>query len=296
MTGADRLALVTLAALWGASFLFMRWGADEFGAVALSLVRVALAAAVLLPLVAWHGQWPPLRRHWRAIALVGVVNSALPFVAFAYAATVITAGLSSVVNATAPLWGATIAWLWLGERPGALRIAGLVLGFTGVLWLLADKAALREGPDGPSAALALLGLVAATVCYGIAANVTRRHLAGVPALAVAAGSQAAATVALAVPGVLARPATPPGARAWLAALALGLACTALAYRLYFRLIANVGATRAMSVTFLIPLFAMLWGGIFLGETVTAVMVGACAVILAGTALATRSSAAAAGSR
>jgi drug/metabolite transporter (DMT)-like permease len=290
MRPSERAELVVLAALWGASFLFMRWGAGDFGPVALSLVRVALAAAVLLPLVAWHGQWPPLRRHWRAIAVVGVVGSALPFMAFAYAAMVISAGMSSIVNATAPLWGATIAWLWLGERPSAARVAGLALGFSGVLWLLADKAAVRGGPDGEQAALAVLGCVAATLCYGISANATRRYLGGVPPLAVSAGSQAAATLALLVPGVMTWPAATPGARAWLAALALGLACTALAYLLYFRLIAHVGAPRAMTVTFLIPLFAMLWGGIVLGEAVTAVMVGACAVILAGTALATGSAA------
>ena len=296
MKPSERAELVGLAALWGASFLFMRWGAGDFGPVALSLVRVALAAAVLLPLVVWHGQWPRLRRHWRVIAFVGIVNSALPFMAFAHAATVISAGLSSIVNATAPLWGAAVAWLWLGERPSATRIAGLALGFSGVLWLLADKAALTGGPDGAQAAVAVLGCVAATLCYGISANVTRRHLGGVPALAVAAGSQAAATLVLLVPGVLIWPAATPGVRAWVAALALGLACTALAYLMYFRLIAQVGATRAMTVTFLIPLFAMLWGGLFLGETVTAVMVGACAVVLAGTALATGSAAATARQR
>lgn len=280
----DLLELVALAALWGGSFLFMRVGAPEFGAVALVAVRVALAAAALLPLVVWRRQLAALRVHWRAIAVVGLINSALPFVLFTYAALSINAGLSAVFNATAPLWGALIAWLWLNDRPGASRGAGLAVGFAGVAWLAWDKAAFKAGADDTG--LAVLACLAATLCYGIGANYTKRRLAGVSPLAVAAGSQVAAAVALVIPALAWWPASPPSARAWLGVLMLGVLCTGLAYLLYFRLIAQVGPAKAISVTYLIPLFGVLWGGLFLGEQVTPVMAAAGFVILAGTALAT----------
>lgn len=286
MSARDIGELLGLAALWGASFLFMRLGAGEFGPVALSGLRVALAAAALLPVLALRGQWPELRQHWRPIAVVGLVNSALPFLAYSYAALSITAGLSSIFNATSPLWGALIAWLWLRDRPSAARALGLAIGFAGVLWLAWDKAGLRPGADGVGGLGPVLACIAATACYGFGANYTKRRLAGVAPMAVAAGSQAAAALVLVVPTWWWWPHVAPGTTAWLATLALGVACTGAAYLLYFRLIAHVGPARAISVTFLIPLFAVLWGGIFLAESVTPVMVGACVVIVVGTALAT----------
>ncbi len=286
MKPRDLAELVALAALWGASFLFMRLGAGEFGPVALSALRVALASAALLPILAWQGQLPALRQHWKAIALVGVVNSALPFLAFAYAALSITAGLSSIFNATAPLWGALIAWLWLKDRPSDMRMIGLALGFAGVLWLAWDKAGLKPGSPATHLAWPVLACMGATLCYGFGANFTKRHLTGVPPMAVAAGSQLSAALALALPAAIWWPAQLPSAAAWVSLLLLGVACTGLAYLLYFRLIANVGPAKAIAVTFLIPLFGVLWGGIFLGESVTPVMVGAGAIIVLGTALAT----------
>lgn len=285
MTARDLGELVLLAALWGASFLFMRLGAGEFGPVALSALRVAGAALVLLPLVAWHGQLPALRRHWRAIAVVGVVNSALPFVLFSLAALAINAGLSSILNAAAPLWGALIAWAWLGEGLTRARAAGLAIGFVGVAWLGWDKAGLSPGEHGVSPALAIGACLAATICYGFGANYAKRSSTGAPPLAVAAGSQLAAAFVLAMPAWWLWPAEAPGAVAWASLGALTLLCTALAYLLYFRLIARLGAARAISVTFLIPLFGVLWGVVFLGEHVNSTLLLGCGVILLGTALA-----------
>jgi drug/metabolite transporter (DMT)-like permease len=286
MRPTDLGELLLLAALWGASFLFMRLGAAEFGPVTLSALRVGGATLALLPLLLWHGQGPLLRTHWRAIALVGVVNSALPFVLFSIAALAINAGLSSIFNATAPLWGAVIAWVWLGDRPARSRVAGLAVGFAGVLGLAWDKASFKPGEHGVSAVVAIAACLAATLCYGFAANYTKRKLAGVAPLAVATGSQLAATLALAGPAIALWPAAAPTAGAWLALVALALLCTALAYLLYFRLIAHLGAARAIAVTFLIPLFGVLWGALFLAEAVTAAMGFGGAVILLGTALAT----------
>jgi len=282
MKTSDLGELLTLAAIWGASFLFMRLGAGEFGPVALSAVRVAGATLFLLPLLAWRGQLPALRRHWRPIFVVGISNSALPFLCFSYAALSITAGLSSIFNAATPLFGAVIAWLWLKDRPGPWRIAGLAIGFAGVLGLAWEKASFKPGGSG----WAVVACLAATLLYGVSASFTKKHLQGVPPLALAAGSQLSALLVLAGPALLWWPADLPSASAWTMAAALALLCTGVAYVMYFRLIANIGPANAMAVTFLIPAFAVLWGWLFLGEALTGAMAAGCAVILLGTALAT----------
>lgn len=282
MKSSDLAELVALAALWGASFLFMRMGASEFGPVALAAVRVTGATLFLLPLLALRGQAAVLRAHWRPIFVVGVLNSALPFLCFSYAALSITAGLSSIFNAATPLFGALIAWVWLKDRLTPSRILGLAIGFGGVLWLAWDKASFRPGGSG----WAIVACLAATCCYGLAASYTKRRLTGVAPLAVATGSQLSAALLLAVPAMLFWPAAMPSSTAWLAAALLALACTGVAYVLYFRLIASIGPANAIAVTFLIPVFAVLWGWMFLGEAITGAMVAGCLVILAGTGLTT----------
>lgn len=284
MKRRDLAELLLLGALWGASFLFMRLGALEFGPVALVFVRVAGAAALLLPLLAWQGQLGMLREHWRAIALVGLVNSALPFLCFAVAAVVLSAGLMGVFNATAPIWTALIAWAWLGERPAAARLAGLALGLAGAVGLAWSRSEVKAELGGISPAVGIAACVAATVLYGVAANYSRKRLAGVPPMVTAAGSQLAAAAALALPAWWAWPGVAPGAAAWASAAALALLCTGVAYILYFRLIAHAGATNAMTVTFLIPAFAMAWGWLVLGERPAPDMLAGAAVILLGTAL------------
>lgn len=286
MTRRDLVDLLLLGAIWGASFLFMRLGAAEFGPVALAFVRVAGAAALLVPLMLLRRQGAAWRTHGAAIAGVGVVNSALPFVLYAVAALALTTALMSVFNATVSIWAALIAWLWLKERLDPLRWLGLAIGVVGVVGLSWGKADFRPGEHGVSAAAGVAACLAATWLYGLGANVSRRRLQGVPPLAVAAGSQAAAALALAVPGLWLWPAKPPGATAWAAALALALLCTGLAYILYFRLLARTSAASATSVTFLIPPFALLWGYVALGEVPTGAMLAGCAVILLGTAMAT----------
>ncbi len=286
MTRQSAFELVLLAALWGASFLFMRLGAHEFGPLALAFLRVTGALLMLLPLLAWRGQTAALRGAWRAIAAVGLMNSALPFALFALAALVLSTALMSVFNATTPIWGALVAWLWLGERLTPSRWLGLAIGVAGVLALSWGKADLRPGEHGVSAAVGIAACLLASVLYGVAANLSRRYLQGVPPLAQAAGSQLAASIGLAGPALAAWPAVMPGPTAWLAVVALAFLCTGLAYLLYFRLLVRAGATQAMSVTFLIPAFALLWGWLLLGERPTPGTLAGCVVILLGTALAT----------
>ena len=286
MRPADTLELFALAAVWGGSFIFMRIGAGEFGAMPLACLRVAGAAIVLLPLLAWRRELAELRTHWKPILIVGVMNSAFPFVCFAYAALTINAGLSAIFNAAAPLFSAVIAWLWLKDRLSAPRVAGLAIGFAGVLGLALSKAGIQAGAQGTATSLAVLACIAGSVSYGFSANFTKRHLIGVKPMAVAAGSQLAAAVVLALPAWWTWPAASPSPTAWLTVAVLAIACTGIAYVMYFRLIAHVGPANAITVTFLVPAFAVAWGALFLGERPTTAMLAGCAVIVAGTALAT----------
>ncbi len=286
MKGSDLKDLVVLGALWGASFLFMRMSAADFGPAPLVFVRVAGACVLLLPLLLWRKQGTDLLQHWKPIALVGLINTALPFLMFVVAAYVLTAGLMAVFNATAPIWGALVAWAWLKERPGGSQMLGLATGLAGVVGLAWGKADFKPGVAGISPALGIAACVVATVLYGAAANYSRKALAGVAPLAVATGSQLSAAVITLVPAWFWWPSTTPSTSAWGAAMVLALACTGLAYVLYFRLIANAGAAQATSVALLIPVFAMVWGWLVLGEQPTLQMLVGCGVILAGTALST----------
>lgn len=286
MSPAHVVTLLVVAASWGSSFLFMNVAAPQFGALPLAALRVGLAAAFLLPLLLWQGQWGAMVTHWRRIALVGLGSAGLPFILFSSAALVLPSALASIFNATTPLFGAIIAWLWLKNRLTPLRVVGLLIGFAGVLYLGWGKARIPSEAGTGVTLLAMLACLGATCFYGWAANFTKRYLMEVPSLAVVTGSMLASTALLALPAWWSWPPQTPGASAWAAAGALAILCTALAYMLYVRLIASIGPANAMTVTYLVPVFGILWGALFLGESVTTTMVLGCAIILAGTALTT----------
>jgi drug/metabolite transporter (DMT)-like permease len=277
---------ILLAAIWGSSFLFTRLGTVEFGALPTAAVRVAVAAAFLLPLLWLRGLAPQLRRHWKPVFLIGVFNSGIPFACFAFALLSITTGLSAILNATVPLFGALIAWLWLKDRPAGSRVLGLVIGFAGVALLAWDKASFKPDASGVAPAWAVLACLLATLCYGWSANAAKRYLTGLPALVTATGSQLGALLVLALPALWYWPEHNPSLQAWLSLLAVGVVCTGIAYVLYFRLIEHAGPARALAVTFVVPVFAVFYGVLFLGEAVTGWMVFCGAVIVCGTALST----------
>lgn len=277
---------VLLAAIWGGSFLFMRLAVVEFGPMATAALRVGIASAFLLPLVIWRGLGPQLRQHGAKVFAVGLVNSGIPFALYSFAVTTITTGLSAILNATVPLFGAVVAWVWLKDRPAPLRAVGLLVGFAGVALLAGDKASFKLDAATAAPGWAVAACLLATLCYGIAASATKKYLSGLPALMTATGSQLGATAALALPAIWFWPQQMPGARAWLALVALGVVCTGLAYILYFRLIEEAGPAHALAVTFVVPVFAVLYGVLFLAEAVTAWMLGCAAVIVLGTALST----------
>jgi drug/metabolite transporter (DMT)-like permease len=280
------LDFMLLSSLWGASFLFMRMAALEFGPLPTAAGRVSIAAACLLPLLWARGLAPQLRQHLRPVLFVGLLNSGIPFALFAFAVLSISTGLSSILNATVPLFGAIVAWLWLRDRPGASRAAGLVLGFVGVALLASSKASFTPKAGAAATGWAVLACLLACLCYAIGASFTKRYLTGVPSLVLAAGSQLGATLGLALPALWFWPARMPGLNAWLGLAAAGVLCTALAYILFFRLIERMGPARTLTVTFVVPVFAVLYGTLLLGEELTPWMLGCGVVIVCGTALST----------
>ena len=278
----DLLDLLLLGAIWGASFLFMRVAAPEFGAVPLIAARVGIAAAFLLPVLARRVGLRSLYEHAPELLIIGAINSAIPFSLFAYAVLSVTAGFASVLNSTAPLFGALVAFIWLRDRPGPARVAGLIIGFAGVLVLVWGRVAVADDGGG----LAVLAGLSAAVLYGISANYVKKRLGGVDSLVVATGSLVAATVLLTPVAVFYWPQTPPTATSWISAVLLAVVCTGIAYILYFRLLSRVGPSKTLAVTYLIPVFGVLWGHFLLREPITASMVAGCTVILIGTTLAT----------
>lgn len=284
MTPANLLQLIILAAIWGGSFLFMRIAVPALGPVWLIEWRVLLAALLLALAARWFRHTLKLRAHWRYYLVLGLFNTALPFVLFAWAAQTLTASLLSIINATAPIWSAVIALVWGRRLPAPRVLLGLALGVAGVGLLVGlDRAMLQPG-SGAAMAAALL----APLCYGIASHYAK-SASEIEPYANAHGSMWAATLLLS-PALLFVPFTPLPLGAtpavWAAVAALGLLCTGLAYLLYFRLVADLGAAPALTVTFLIPVFGILWGHLCLGEAVGWHTLIGAVVVLAGTALVT----------
>jgi drug/metabolite transporter (DMT)-like permease len=276
MTVQDTTRLVLLAAIWGASFLFNRITAPLLGPVLTAELRTLIAGIALAIWFAATGFNPEWRRWGRQYVIVGMLTSGLPFLLWAYAALSLTAGLMSVLNATSPMWGALWSALLLGERLNARRVLGLVIGVVGV--------ALVTRPE-PGATLVYPAIIAALVaafCYGLAGAYMKRWASGVPSRGMAVGTQLAAGVLLIPFIALWPPAAAPTPLVAASMLALGLVCGAVAYLLYFRLIADIGATGALTVTYLIPVFGVAWGALFLGETISLPMLLGAALVIAGT--------------
>lgn len=270
--------LGALAAIWGASFMFQRVAAPEFGALPLGELRLALGAAVLLPFLWRERNHFPLRL-WPTLLLIGAINSAVPFALFAWAAQHAPAGIVAISNSLAVMFTALVAFLFYGEKIGGRQFGALVAGFAGVVILASAKVA------GASTGLAVLAGTSAAFLYGVGVNLVKRKLAGLPPTALAAATLGCAALVLLPFAVMTWPAHAISAASWGSALALGVVCSGIAYALYYRLIQRIGGNRAVTVTYLVPLFAVLWAWAVLGEAPTWRMAIAGALILGSVALA-----------
>ncbi|MGC1309907.1 MAG: DMT family transporter [Phormidesmis sp.] len=285
MRFSDAAELLLLAAVWGGSFLFMRIAAPVLGPVWLIEIRVLLAGLLLLPLVMRLGLLRELRKHWVALLMVGCFNSALPFVLLAFASIALPVGFTAILNGTVPLFGMVVGALWLKERLTGDRMAGFVIGFIGVVVLVGWQVTTAT----PAFWLAVSAGLLAALMYAISAPYIKQTLAGVPPIAVTVGSQLSAALLLlpAMPLTIPTQALAEGVSTDVILSILGLVVlsTAFAYILYFRLIQNIGSTRALTVAYLIPMFAILWGALALGEAVTVSILLGCGLVLVGTATA-----------
>lgn len=266
--------LLLLAAIWGGSFLFLRIAAPKFGPVSLVDVRLALGALVLSPFL-WRARRQLAAAGWLRIMAIGLVNTLLPFLLFAWSAERAPAGVSAIVNSMAVPFAALAAFAMFGERIGARRLAGLAMGLVGV-------AVLASGDvDGAGIGPAVVAGTVAALLYGVSANLVKRHFAGLPPAAVAAATLAWGAVLLAPLAAWRWPSAPIPAQAWLSLAALGVVCTGAAYAIYYRLIQRVGAPRATTVTYLVPIFGVLWAWLALDEALTPSMAFGGVLILGG---------------
>jgi drug/metabolite transporter (DMT)-like permease len=278
VTAADAARLISLAAIWGASFLFIRIAAPVIGPVATADLRMLIAGAALViyyTVTGFDAQW---RLRWREYLAIGALNSAAPFLLYAYAALELSVGLLAVLNATSPMWAALLGAVALREPLTIKRLAGLAVGMAGV--------AIVSGPEASTRWLSIAAALGAALCYALTGIALKRWGQGGTARGMAVGTQLAGGVLLLPLLAIAPPANvTPGIAG--AMLALGVVCGAVAYVLYFRLIADIGATGALTVTYLIPLFGVLWGALALGEALTAARVLGALVVGVGTVLVLR---------
>lgn len=284
MNSASLIRLVALSAIWGASFIFMRMAVPVLGPVVLIEARLLLAAGLLFSVGLILKQRLKLGLHWRHYLVLGLFNSALPFLLFAFAAKTLSASLLSILNATAPIWGTVIGAVWSRAPLRGKTAFGLALGVAGVALLVGfDRVTLQ-----PGAGWAIVAALAAAFCYGIASNYAKSAPAASSQdpYANAHGSMWAAALLLAPALPFFPTAAAPALSVLGAVVALGVFCTGIAYLLYFRLVADLGAAPALTVTFLIPVFGILWGHLFLDEAIGWHTLAGAVVVLLGTALVT----------
>lgn len=276
------IELPLLAAIWGASFIFMKIGSPEFGPILFMAMRTLVASLFLIPLVFINQKQHVLFEHRQKIFIVGLLNTAIPFVLFGWATLTLTAGNTAVLNGTTPMFGALIAYFWLKDKLSFPAVIGICIGFIGVYFLMFDKIMVENS----TVLLPTLAVMLAAFCYGLSANYTKMYLQGISPLALAAGSQISATIVLLPISFFYLPSVMPSQSAVLSVIALGVVCTGIAYIMFFRLIEAIGPAKTISVTYLIPVFGIFWGVIFLNETVTYwTLLGTC-LIFTGVALTT----------
>jgi drug/metabolite transporter (DMT)-like permease len=274
--------LIALSLIWGASFMFIRVADREFDPWALVFFRVLLGAAVLVPVALsslGRGSFVQARAAWLWLVVVGLVNTAIPFMLFAWAETRIDSSEAAILQAAMPIFTVLIAIRFLQEKVSGMRWVGILLGFAGV--------ALLVGSPGQGGTLAALAVVLAAFCYAVGSTLSSRFLRDTEPLVTAAGTTVVATVAVAPLGLVHLPDSVPGWKETWSVITLGVFGTGLAYMLLFALIRSAGPSRTSLVTYLIPGIAVVYGAVLLGEPLRTISLAGLALILGGVALAGR---------
>ncbi|MEH6456585.1 MAG: DMT family transporter [Cocleimonas sp.] len=276
----DLILLITLAAIWGSSFIFMRASVEVFGPIALIAVRIIIAAACMFVFLFKKKRFHEFIQHWKVLFLVGLFSSAVSFSLLAYASLSLTGGTVSILNAMTPIFTALIAHFALNILMNRMQFFGMFISIIGLLFLVWDKVSWNIDSWLP----ALAG-VGAALLYGVSNNLSKKYLSEVSIFTSSSGSLLFSAIFMSILLQFFMPdLNQISSRDWLYAIVLGVICTALAYVIHFKLIKSIGPTRASTVTFLIPIFSFIWGYLLLNEQVTPRMIGATAIILFGMSL------------
>lgn len=273
--------LLLLSFFWGSSFLLIQIGVAEFGPPALIFLRTMLAGLVLVLILIFRNEVRLLVHHWKNFLPLGLLDSTLPYLLSAYAALHIPSGTISVINAVTPLWGALVAWLWLGIHPTLTSAMGLLIGLLGITFLVWDRFELALSDS----TFALVAAVCGPVCYALSACYAKKYLSGFSPFVNATGSSLTSGVLLLPLAWYWWPTEPVSATAWSAALVLAVLCSAVAYVLYYRLIQHIGPARAMTVSYLVPVVGLFWGWMLMDEHFTLRTLLGVLLIFSGLALA-----------
>jgi drug/metabolite transporter (DMT)-like permease len=282
MNARELGALILLGALWGASFLFIRVAVPALGPFVLMELRVGLAAVALTLYAAALARTPELRARWKQFIVIGTLNAAVPFSLIATAEIHLTASLAAILNSTTALFAPLVAAAWIGESLVPRQAVGVVSGILGVAVLVGWDPIPLNG----AVLLSVGAMLVASFSYALGGVYAKRTFAGVPSMTLAIGQQAAAAAILLPLALATLPGELPSPAVALSVLGLALLCTAAAYLLYFYLIRSVGPTKTLTVTFLIPVFGLLFGVLLLGEPVGIGTLTGLGVILASVALVT----------
>ncbi len=282
ITFRDYIELLILSAIWGSSFLFLRIASPEFGPIFLIELRVASGFLILMPICLLLGKFKELKQNWKIISIVGLANMAIPFCFFAYSALNMGAGALSIINATVPFFTALIAFILYQQKLSRIGLLGLLIGFSGVVALVFDP----SESSGITSKLAIPSALFACVLYGLALNLVAQKLQGVSGISITAGGLLFSTLFLFPLAILERPEVVPLGSVWVSVLALGIVCTGFGYILFYRLIARIGSQQAIMTTYLIPIFSILWGNLFLAESITVFMVLGVILVLSGVGMTT----------
>ena len=274
--------LLLLSAIWGSSFLFLRIASPAFGPIFLVEMRVLSGLLVLLPVFFVMRKYQEFKLHWKMILLVSLLNMAIPFCFFSYSALNMGAGLLSIMNATVPIFTAMVGFLYFRQRLSRLGFAGLIVGLLGVAILMSES----RDESGITSDLAIPSALFASILYGIAINLAAHKLQGVSGITITTGSLFFSSTILLPLAISSRPEVIPEGVIWLSVLSLGIVCTGFGYVLFYRLIGEIGSQRAITTIYLIPLFSIFWGSLFLGETLTVAMFLGGITVLLGVALTT----------
>ncbi len=279
MTRRDAFLLLLLSSIWGSSFLFIKIGVEVLEPSVVVLGRLVFGLLLLLALLPGRGGLTSLRGYVVPLFVLGALNNAVPFWLLGFAETRLDSGLTGVIQAAAPIFTVILASrIDHSQRVVGVRLIGVGVGFVGV--------ALLVGAQSGGNLVAALAVIAVALCYATSVLYAGVAVRGVPALQVSIGQLGCASLLMAPFALAQLPATMPSAKVWLAVAALGVLGSGIAYLLYFALIASAGASRTILVTYLVPAFALVYGAVFLDETVTIVSLVGLAFVLSGTALAT----------